>query len=317
MHADTFEWVKELTAKITNPQAVWETLFGLALWSDEEEEQPRTFWIRWQNDTQSVICARDMEELCDFADQEGDTSAAAFCELTPFFQLTQQKKNDPLMMEYEGQPEEGTPVNGKGEIAFIPLALWHAYESDDPAEDSVLVELIGENPETEIKAPPEKPIVRHRNESYRDRRKYLVEYRRRNKNRLATYTKKHAKKPEVKKQRQVYRQEKRDLILAQQKEYREQTKRWRLPVVRLKDALKQAQRAGKPSWVTDMLKLRLEKAKELLAHKLAKRKYNKRYNRLNAAKLQRTQTAKKEASALLEILATGQALQTLTPTPNK
>ena len=307
MHPKLLKWVKGLTADITNPEAVWETFFGLALWSDDEEEQSRTFWIRWYNNTQSVICARDMEELCDFLDREGDCISAAFCELTPFFQLVQVKKNDPFLIE--GEPLGGTPVNGEGAPAFIPLALWYAYEADDAA----LVEMIGENPEKGIKALPETPIVKSRKEAYRDRRKYLVEYRRRNKERMLEYAKTHRADPLAQKRRHLYRQKNRAVILSKNKDYAAQTKRWRLPVDRLTAALQRARRAGKPTWVTDTLQLRLDKAKETLALKLAKRKYNKRYKRLNAAKLQQTKTAKKEAVALLQVLATGQALQTASP----
>ena len=309
MHPESFKWVKGLTADITNPETVWETLFGLTLWSDEEEQHPRTFWIRWQNDTQSVVCARNMVELCDLVDSEGDVVGAAFCELTPWFQLTQNKKTDPLTIDFEGETEEGTPVNERGEPAFIPLCFWNGYQTDAP----LLKELIGPNPADQIITPTKKPKATRRTEAYRDRRKYLVEYRRRNKERLLEYAKTHRADPLAQKRRHLYRQKNRAVILSKNKDYAAQTKRWRLPVDRLTAALQRARRAGKPTWVTDTLQLRLDKAKETLALKLAKRKYNKRYKRLNAAKLQQTKTAKKEAVALLQVLATGQALQTASP----
>ena len=294
-------WVRKIIAKIQNKLTVWETLLDLSLWSDDEDELTRCFYILWTNGTHSVVCARSMDELEQLIDMEGDGRGAAFCELQPHFQLTQQRKSEPLSITMDGDAEDGV-VNSDGMPTFIPMVLWSLYQGDH----ATLNDLIGENPENvsvKITEAFAKPPTRKRIHAYRDRRMYLVKYRRKNEERLRKYREQQMKKPSVKQQRALYKAMNREALKAQEQKYYDQTRQWREPVKVAEQRLKRAQRAHKQSWLIELLQLRLSAAKETLALKLTKRKYNKRYKRLHSQKMHRKKIEKREATALLQTIA--------------
>lgn len=294
-------WVRKITTDIQNKLTVWETLLDLCLWSDDADQITRCFYILWNGGAHSVVCARNMDELMQLVDMEGDPARAAFCELRPHFQLTQRVESEPLSITMDGDAEDGV-VDSNGMPTFIPITLWYLYQSDH----ATLSELIGENPEMVAVATvnaPAKPPTKTRNKAYRDRREYLVKYRRMNKERLLKYREKRMKQPAVKKQVALYKAMNREALKAQEQKYYDQTKQWRDPVKAATQALNRAKRACKPSWFIELLQLRLDTAKETLALKLTKRKYNKRYNRLHSQKMHRKKIEKKEAAALLQTIA--------------
>ena len=301
-------WVRDITAIIQNKSTVWETLMDLSLWSDEEDKRTRCFYILWSGGTHSVVCACSMDDLAELVDMEGDGRWASFCELRPHFQLTQNKHSEPFRITMEGNAEDGV-VDSDGMPTFIPMVLWWLYQGDH----AMLSDLIGENPDIVGVATtdaPATPPTKTRIQAYCDRRMYLVEYRRKNKERLRKYTEKRMKNPAVKQQVALYKAMNREALKAREQRYYAQTKQWREPVKAATQALNRARRAGKQSWFIELLQLRLAAAKETLALKLTKRKYNKRYNRLHSQKMHRKKIEKKEAAALLQTIAASTNLAT-------